>query len=101
MNGDSGDIASDHYHRYEKDLDLGVNAYHFSIAWPRVIPNAIGKISQAGVDFYDRLIDGALTRGIEPWPTLYHLDLPQAAQDKGGWKNRDCAYWFAAILLGV
>jgi len=78
-----------------------VNAYHFSIAWPRVIPNAIGKISQAGVDFYDRLIDGALTRGIEPWPTLYHLDLPQAAQDKGGWKNRDCAYWFAAILLGV
>jgi len=99
VNGDSGDIACDHYHRYEEDLDLmkwlGVNAYHFSIAWPRVIPNAIGKINQEGIDFYDRLIDGALTRGIEPWPTLYHWDLPQAAQDKGGWNNRDCAYWFA------
>lgn len=98
-NGDSGDVACDHYHRYQEDLDLikwlGVNAYHFSIAWPRVIPSARGELNQTGIDFYDRLIDGALARGIEPWPTLYHWDLPQAAQEKGGWNNRDCAYWFA------
>jgi beta-glucosidase len=98
-NSDNGDIACDHYHRFEEDLDLikwlGVGAYHFSIAWPRVIPNATGKINQKGIDFYDRLIDGALARGIEPWPTLYHWDLPQAAQDRGGWNNRECAYWFA------
>jgi beta-glucosidase len=98
-NSDNGDIACDHYHRFEEDLDLikwlGAGAYHFSIAWPRVIPNATGKINQKGIDFYDRLIDGALARGIEPWPTLYHWDLPQAAQDRGGWNNRECAYWFA------
>ena len=98
-NGDNGDTACDHYHRFEEDLDLikwlGAGAYHFSIAWPRVIPDATGKINQKGIDFYDRLIDGALSRGIEPWPTLYHWDLPQAAQDRGGWNNRECAYWFA------
>ena len=98
-NGDTGEIACDHYHRYEEDLDLmkwlGVGAYHFSFAWPRVIPNATGAVNKVGLDFYDRLIDGALERGIEPWPTLYHWDLPQAAQDRGGWNNRDCALWFA------
>jgi beta-glucosidase len=98
-NGDTGDVACDHYHRFEEDLDLmkwlGVNAYHFSISWPRVLPNATGALNKAGMDFYDRLIDGALSRGIEPWPTLYHWDLPQAAQDRGGWNNRDCASWFA------
>ncbi len=98
-NADNGDVACDHYHRYEEDLDLmkwlGVDAYHFSIAWPRVIPTAKGALNKTGLDFYDRLIDGALERGITPWPTLYHWDLPQAAQDKGGWNNRDCAYWFA------
>jgi beta-glucosidase len=98
-NADNGDVACDHYHRYEEDLDLmkwlGVDAYHFSIAWPRVIPTAKGALNKTGLDFYDRLIDGALERGITPWPTLYHWDLPQAAQDMGGWNNRDCAYWFA------
>jgi len=98
-NGDTGDVACDHYHRYEEDLDLmkwlGVDAYHFSIAWPRVLPNATGALNKVGLDFYDRLIDGALARGIEPWPTLYHWDLPQAAQDRGGWNNRECAHWFA------
>lgn len=98
-NGDTGDVACDHYHRYEEDLDLmkwlGVDAYHFSIAWPRVLPNATGALNKVGLDFYDRLIDGALSRGIEPWPTLYHWDLPQAAQDRGGWNNRECAHWFA------
>lgn len=98
-NADNGDIACDHYHRYNEDLDLiqwlGVNAYRFSIAWPRVIPSGVGAPNRVGIDFYDRLIDGALERGITPWPTLYHWDLPQALQDKGGWNNRDCAYWFA------
>ena len=98
-NADNGDIACDHYHRYNEDLDLmkwlGVGAYHFSIAWPRVIPTGSGPINKVGMDFYDRLIDGALERGITPWPTLYHWDLPQALQDKGGWNNRECAHWFA------
>ena len=99
VNGDNGDIACDHYHRYKEDLDLmnwlGVNAYRFSISWPRVIPNGVGSINQKGIDFYDRLIDGALERGIEPWPTLYHWDLPQALQDRGGWMVRESADWFA------
>ena len=99
INGDNGDIACDHYHRYEEDLDLmnwlGVNAYRFSISWPRVIPNGVGPQNQKGIDFYDRLIDGALERGIEPWPTLYHWDLPQALQNRGGWMVRESADWFA------
>ena len=99
VNGDNGDIACDHYNRYTEDLDLikwlGVNAYRFSIAWPRIFPNGTGNPNQSGIDFYDRLIDGALERGITPWPTLYHWDLPQALQDKGGWNNRECAQWFA------
>ena len=99
VNGDNGDIACDHYNRYTEDLDLikwlGVNAYRFSIAWPRIFPNGTGSPNQSGIDFYDRLIDGALERGITPWPTLYHWDLPQALQDKGGWNNRECAQWFA------
>ena len=99
LNGDHGDVACDHYHRYREDLDLmkwlGVGAYRFSIAWPRVIPNGVGAINKKGLDFYDRIIDGALERGIEPWPTLYHWDLPQALQDRGGWNSRDCANWFA------
>ena len=98
-NADNGDIACDHYHRYNEDLDLmkwlGVGAYHFSIAWPRVIPTGSGPLNKVGMDFYDRLIDGALERGITPWPTLYHWDLPQALQEKGGWNNRECAHWFA------
>jgi beta-glucosidase len=97
--GDTGDVACDHYHRYEEDLDLmkwlGVNAYRLSISWPRVIPKGVGAVNQKGIDFYDRLIDGALERGIEPWPTLYHWDLPQALQDRGGWTARESADWFS------
>ena len=97
-NADNGDVACDHYHRYEEDLDLmkwmGVDAYRFSVAWPRVIPNGVGSVNQAGLDFYDRLIDGALQRGIEPWLTMYHWDLPQTLQDKGGWNNRQIVQWF-------
>lgn len=97
-NADNGDIACDHYHRYQEDLDLmkwmGVDAYRFSVAWPRVIPSGTGEINKAGLDFYDRLVDAALERHIEPWLTLYHWDLPQSLQDRGGWNNREIVKWF-------
>lgn len=91
--GDTGDIAVDHYHRWHLDVsmmrDLGLPAYRFSTAWPRVIPGGVGPRNPAGLDFYDRLVDGLLEAGIEPWATLYHWDLPQALGDKGGLTNRD------------
>ena len=90
---DSGDVACDHFHRWREDVglmaDLGVNAYRFSTAWTRVIPDGSGEISEAGVEFYSGLVDELLRHGIEPWLTLYHWDLPQALQDHGGWLNRD------------
>ncbi len=99
INGDTGDVACDHYNRLESDLDLiqslGVDAYRFSIAWPRVQPLGEGAWNEEGLDFYDRMIDGLLVRGIKPHVTLYHWDLPQALQDKGGWASRDTAYRFA------
>lgn len=98
-NGDTGDVACDHYHRYPEDIalmkKLGVSAYRFSIAWPRVLPKGRGVVNEKGLDFYDRVIDETLAKGIEPWACLYHWDLPQALQDKGGWANRDSAGWFA------
>lgn len=91
-NGDTGDVACDHYHRVEKDLDLmsdlGLQAYRFSIAWPRIVPTASGEVNSAGVDFYSRLVDGLLDRGIRPVATLYHWDLPQYLEDAGGWTAR-------------
>jgi beta-glucosidase len=94
-NGDTGDVACDHYHRWPEDIalmrQLGVDAYRFSIAWPRVLPSGTGPVNQPGLDFYDRLVDGLLAAGIRPFVTLYHWDLPQALQDKGGWANRDTA----------
>jgi len=97
--GDTGDIACDHYHLYEEDVDnmkkIGLKAYRFSISWPRVIPEGKGKVNEAGLDFYDRLVDKLLEADIEPFVTLYHWDLPQALQDKGGWKNRDIVGYFA------
>ena len=97
--GDTGAIACDHYTRWPEDLDLirdgGFDAYRFSIAWPRLLPEGTGAINQAGIDFYDRLIDGMLERGLRPFVTLYHWDLPSTLQDKGGWMNRDIAKWFA------
>ncbi|MCV2352519.1 GH1 family beta-glucosidase [Paucibacter sp. Y2R2-4] len=90
--GSSGAVACDHYHRWPEDLDmaqqLGVNAYRFSIAWPRLLPQGRGAVNEKGLDFYSRLVDGMLERGLQPWATLYHWDLPQALQDKGGWANR-------------
>lgn len=97
--GDTGDVACDHYHRYREDIalmaELGIGAYRFSVSWPRIFPEGRGKVNVKGVDFYDRLIDRLLEANIDPWPCLYHWDLPQALQDKGGWTNRDIAEWFA------
>ena len=74
---------------------LGIGSYRFSIAWPRVLPEGRGPVNRRGLDFYDRLVDGLLARGISPVATLYHWDLPQALQDHGGWENRDSGEWFA------
>lgn len=97
--GDTGEVAADHYHRIEEDTDLmvqlGLGAYRFSIAWPRIVPGGRGAINQAGLDFYDRLVDTLLAKGIEPFPTLYHWDLPSPLQRDGGWLNRTTAYAFA------
>jgi len=96
--GSNGDIACDHYHLWAQDLDLaaalGLNAYRFSIAWPRVLPGGRGAANQAGLDFYSRLVDGMLARGLEPWATLYHWDLPQTLQEDGGWAARGCVAAF-------
>jgi beta-glucosidase len=98
-NGHNADVANDHYHRYRDDVrlmqDMGVRSYRFSIAWPRIFPDGIGQPNAKGLDFYNRLIDALLEAGIEPFPTLYHWDLPQALQDKGGWQSRDTARAFA------
>ncbi len=98
-NRDTGDVACDHYHRYQEDIALmrrlGLQAYRFSVAWPRLLPQGRGAPNEAGLAFYDRLIDAILAAGIEPWLCLYHWDLPQALDDLGGWTNRDIAAWFA------
>jgi beta-glucosidase len=108
-NGDTGDVACDHYHRWADDVELmvryGLNAYRFSVAWPRVQPNGRGAPNEKGLDFYRRLVDRLRERGIRPAATLYHWDLPQALQDDGGgWQNRDIAERFAeysAIVYGA
>ena len=98
-NNENGDVAVDHYHRYKDDVklmaDLGLKAYRFSIAWTRILPDGGGKVNQKGWAFYDRLIDELLKQDIEPYACLFHYDLPQALQDKGGWPNRETAYAFA------
>ena len=98
--GDTGDVACDHYHRFAEDVaamaDLGLEAYRFSMAWPRIQPTGSGDFNQAGFDFYHRLFDELEKHGIKPLVTLYHWDLPQPLEDNGGWPNRDTAYAFAA-----
>src|SRR6202020_896939 len=104
-NGDTGDVADDHYHRYKEDIalmsDLGLTTYRFSIAWPRIFPAGTGARNPKGFDSYDRMLDTLLEAKIAPYCTLYHWDLPQALEDKGGWQNRDTAKAFAEYAAVV
>jgi beta-glucosidase len=99
VNNDNGDMACDHYHRYPEDVrllkHLGVNAYRFSVAWSRILPDGNGKVEARGLDFYDRLVDKLLEQGITPWLTLNHWDLPQSLENKGGWAVRSIVDDFA------
>ncbi|HET9509612.1 MAG TPA: family 1 glycosylhydrolase, partial [Sphingomonas sp.] len=96
--GDSGDVACDHYNRMEEDVALmkrlGLQAYRFSVAWGRVLPDGTGRVNEAGLAFYERLVDTLIANGIEPICTLFHWDMPAALDDRGGWLNRDSADWF-------
>ncbi|HSE62832.1 MAG TPA: GH1 family beta-glucosidase [Thermoanaerobaculia bacterium] len=98
-NGDTGDVACDHYRRFRQDValmaELGLNAYRFSISWSRILPSGRGEVNLRGLAFYERLVDALLARGIQPFVTLYHWDLPAALDDRGGWTNPDVAGWFA------
>jgi beta-glucosidase len=104
-NGDTGDVACDHYHRWAEDLDLirdaAMTVYRFSVNWTRILPDGIGRINEAGLAFYDRLVDGCLERGIDPWPCFYHWDYAQALQEKGGWANRDSIDWYLELVTAV
>ncbi|HEX7133527.1 MAG TPA: GH1 family beta-glucosidase [Iamia sp.] len=101
----NGDVATDFYHRYPEDLTLvkamGFDAQRFSISWPRVLPDGVGRVSQKGLDFYSRVVDACLERGIEPWVTLYHWDLPEVLHQRGGWSNRDSVEWFGELAAAV
>ncbi|MBO2448847.1 beta-glucosidase [Actinomadura barringtoniae] len=103
LNGDTGDVACDHYHRWREDVaamaELGIDAYRFSISWSRVLPG--GELNRKGVDFYSRLVDELLESGIAPVATLYHWDLPQALEDAGGWPERDIAFRFADYAAAI
>ena len=104
-NGDTGEVACDHYHRMPQDValmrDLGLDAYRFSVAWPRVVPGGTGVVNAAGLDFYSRLVDTLLEAGIRPVATLYHWDLPEVLDQQGGWLNRDIASWFTDYASAV
>lgn len=104
-NGDTGDVACDHYHRFGEDIalmqEIGLDAYRCSVAWPRVIPAGHGAVNPAGLDFYERLVDALLAAGIEPFLTLHHWDLPQTLMDKGGWGDPDVGRWFAEFAAAV
>lgn len=97
--GENGNFAVDYYNRYKTDLDLhkkmNFDAYRFSLSWTRILPDGTGKVNQKGIDFYHNVIDYCLKKGIEPWVTIYHWDLPQVLEEKGGWTNRDVINWFA------
>jgi len=103
--GDTGEVACDHYHRYREDVEvmagLGLDAYRFSLAWPRIDPEGDGRINRAGLDFYDRLVDSLLERDIVPWATLYHWDLPLALERRGGWPARDTVDRFVDLTVAV
>jgi beta-glucosidase len=99
VGGDTGEIACDHFHRYREDInlmsDIGLQAYRFSVSWPRVLPDGVGAINQKGLDFYSNLVDRLLEKNITPWVTLFHWDFPYELYCRGGWLNRDSADWFA------
>jgi beta-glucosidase len=101
LNSENGNVACDHYHRWPEDValmhSLGIQAYRFSVSWPRILPNGDSQINQKGLDYYDRLVDGLLEVGIRPFLTLYHWELPQVLQDRGGWPNRDVAKQFVTL----
>ncbi len=105
VRAENGDLACDHYHRWEADLDLirdlGAEVYRFSTSWARVLPEGIGTPNREGLDFYDRLVDGMLERGLKPAATLYHWELPQTLADQGGWRNPDMPNWFAEFTETV
>jgi beta-glucosidase len=105
LNGDTGDVACDHYHRWKEDIalmkQLGLQAYRFSISWARILPQGRGAVNKAGIDFYSRLVDGLLEAGIRPFITLFHWDLPQALQEEGGWANRATAEAFVEYTEAV
>jgi beta-glucosidase len=104
-NGDTGDVACDSYHHWREDVallrEMNLTSYRFSIAWPRILPRGVGAVNQRGIDYYARLTDALLEAGIRPFPTLYHWDLPQALEDRGGWPNRDTASCFAEYADAV
>jgi beta-glucosidase len=103
--GKDGSVACDSYHRLDEDLELverlGVGWYRFSVAWPRVVPDGVGQVETRGLDYYDRVVDGLLSRGVNPMVTLYHWDLPQPLESKGGWLNRDTTEAFADYAMVV
>ncbi|MCL2067999.1 MAG: GH1 family beta-glucosidase [Treponema sp.] len=105
LDGSSGDIACDHYHRYKEDIaimkELGLKAYRFSIAWPRVIPGGDGKVNEKGLDFYERLVDALLEAGITPYITLFHWDYPYELFRRGGWMNGESPKWFVSYVEAV
>ena len=105
LNGDTGDVACDHYHLFREDVELmaelGIGTYRFSLAWPRIFPEGRGKLNTAGMDFYENLVDTLLAKNIAPAATLYHWDLPQALEDKGGWPSRDTADYFTDYAVAV
>ncbi len=105
LNGDTGDIACDHYHHMPADVtlmqDLGIKSYRFSISWPRILPEGTGRVELRGLDFYSRLVDNLLDAGIKPMATLNHWDFPQALQERGGWPNRDSVDWFVEYARTV
>jgi len=105
LDGSSGEVACDHYHRYAEDVDLmadiGLRGYRFSLSWPRIMPEGTGAVNEAGLDFYDRLVDALLAKGIQPFATLYHWDLPQTLFSQGGWMNPASPGWFEQYAAAV
>ncbi len=98
-NGDNADVSCDFFHHYKEDIALmkqiGIKAYRLSLSWPRILPDGVGKVNEAGIAFYNAVFDEMLANGIEPYITLYHWDYPQALQDRGGWLNEESIQWFA------